>query len=720
MPSTGDRAPELLRVDKEQLDRAASVLAEDQGFVLVACPRELVSAARKHLSQAAGQEIAAPLALKGSEEAFAALAGDIPEVASAKVRSLTLGGERKEALRSLNWHREKLLRGAPVVLWLDGVDGLTEMREVAPDAYSFREIVVLLRGDGGRLPQTSSKESRRVLDARRRRARAKTAQERAEAHSILSNALRICGRLVEAENVAHQGMDALPQAKYANEAARTTRAALWINVAMTACERGAQARQRKAVDAGLLEVEGGETTAARVRRTWLLALKPGPIDGSDRKSLASASLLADLRDDPLCYSHVTRAQAWVALDVGDLLRARKLLSELDPMHIPELNQYLRILDQGLVERGAGRMLDAEAYFQKAISIGRNTEGGITSAASPLIRLWLERGELETAEHVATESLRTIEPSDVTTKEIALALLAHARGDEPRAEEHMRLCTRDAARFGLDDAHLRANAQLCEFGIDAHEAKLADGPPIEKLCADLDVAEDVSRTLTDNDPPPWYTIRFLVLRANLLVRTDRRTAAIDLARRAVDLARTTCEDLIPETGRILADHLLRAATTGEATPADALAVLASVEPEAEARGFLKELVRIRAARVLAFVLAGEPPAVIEPAMAALREALEHTGAPRIKADTLLDLAIRLPPETTVPDPLAIATETHALFVEMPMPAKEARSLELAGDVLAARGKTPEARRRYVTAKSILERRGLNLRVPLLTSKIEGLP
>lgn len=55
----------------------------------------------------------------------------------------------------------------------------------------------------------------------------------------------------------------------------------------------------------------------------------------------------------------------------------------------------------------------------------------------------------------------------------------------------------------------------------------------------------------------------------------------------------------------------------------------------------------------------------------------------------------------------------------MPAKEARSLEVSGDVLAARGKVAEARRRYLTAKGILERRGLDLRVPLLISKIEAL-
>jgi len=55
----------------------------------------------------------------------------------------------------------------------------------------------------------------------------------------------------------------------------------------------------------------------------------------------------------------------------------------------------------------------------------------------------------------------------------------------------------------------------------------------------------------------------------------------------------------------------------------------------------------------------------------------------------------------------------------MPANEARSLELAGDVLAARGKPAESKRRYLMAQGILERRGLGPRLPLLETKIEQL-
>ena len=238
--------------------------------------------------------------------------------------------------------------------------------------------------------------------------------------------------------------------------------------------------------------------------------------------------------------------------------------------------------------------------------------------------------------------------------------------------------------------------------------------IAKIAIELEVAEEVSRTFTGNEQLSWGTIRFLDLRAAVLDRTNSYSEAFILAQRAFDLARSTCTELMSECGRILAHHFFRIVKYE-----DALSILAEVEPVAVGFGMLGEVAHIRAARVLALVLSNRPSITIEPAMTALREALESTSAPRIKAEILLNLAIRLPPTTTLPDPLALASETHALFVEMPMPAKEARSLELAGDVLAARGKPAEAKRRYLMAQGILERRGMGLRLPLLATKIEQL-
>jgi tetratricopeptide (TPR) repeat protein len=710
-----EHAPELLRADREQLDRAAALLGgEARAFVIAVCPKDLVAAAREHLTKQAGLAIPEPVVLQGSEEALEALAGTLPEVAGAKVRSLGLAGDAKEALRALNWHREKVLKGAPVVLWIDGVDGLTEMREAAPDAYAFRDMVVMVRGDGGRLPQIARKESSSILEARRRLARASGSLERAEAYSLLSELLRVHGHLTEAENVARRGLETLPAERFVDEKARLARAWLWVQVAAAASERGSRARQRQAAQQGFAELEGVPLAVARERRIWLLDIVPGPHAGRDRSHTEEAFALTR-HTSPSLHARIeaVRMFASVMREVGDLDKARDLLAQIAPLPLDSINKSMLALDLAATAAGTGRMHDIELRLQEAMSMRQKEHARFAMVVYASANCWLEKGELDTAEKVINHSLEDVDPTDRCYKTFLLAGLALARGNMELVGDRARVVLRDAARFALDKAHIDASGLLADIATEAHDADRL-GYALHKVAAELEVEEDVSRAITNNDPPPWYPIRFLGYRAALLIRTDRRAEALDLARRALDLARATYPDLIPETGRALADHLLRAGNPDEALP-----LLAGIEPEAVSRGMLKELARIRAARVLAFVLLNEPPTAVDPAIAALREALESTGAPRIRAEILQELAIRLPPATMLPDPLALASETHALFVEMPMPAKEARSLELAGDVLAARGKPADARRRYLTARGILERRGLGLRLPLLAAKIEKL-
>jgi hypothetical protein len=714
--SEGERTPELLRADREQLDRAAELLeGEAPGFVIVVCPEDLAAAARAYLGKQAEVEIPEPVVLQGAEEALGALIGERPELAAGKVRSLVLGGDVKEALRALNWNREKLLRGAPVVLWVGGVDKLTEMREAAPDAYSFRDMVVMVRGDGGRLPQVPYKESRNILEARRRVARARTPLERAQAHAALSDEFRIHGHLVEAENTARRGMETLPAQRFTEESARLARAQLWTCAAMAAQERGSEARQRRSVRQGLNELEGMTLANAQERRIWLLTVVPGPYVGRDLSCAEEAFSLAQAETSHgTAYEQAALVLASLVRELGALRRARDLLAQLAPLRHRPLHRAILEKDLALNAASAGQMHEAELYLQKSISLKRKEQAHFFVAVYLSADCWLVKGELETAERVINDSLGDVDQTDRAYKSLMLTTLAFARGETDFAQSHARRGLREAAQFALDHVHLQAARQLAWITAEACDANASDGDALQKIAAEIEVEEDVSCAITENDPPPWYPIRFLGYRAAVLIRTERHTEALDLARRALDLARTTYPDLIPETGRALADHLLR---TGH--PDEALPLLAEIEPEAVSRGMLKELARIRAARVLTLILRREPPSAIEPAMAALREALKSTGAPRIEAETLQDLAIRLPPDAMLPDPLALATETHTFFVEMPMPAKEARSLELAGDVLAARGKPAEARRRYLTAKGILERRGLGLRLPLLSSKIDRL-
>ncbi|APR85519.1 exonuclease SbcC [Minicystis rosea] len=716
MTSEDERAPELLRADREQLDRAASLLAEPEpALVIVACPKDLVPASLAHLRERVHATIPDPAVLSGSQEVLDALVGATPAIAAAEVRSIALRAGDQEALRALNWHREKLLRGTPVVLWLDGIDALTELRSAAPDAYSFRDMVVLVRGDRGRLSPVPHKESRGILSARRRLSRAQTPLERGLALASLAEALRTHGHLVEAENVATRGLADLPEVRHADEVVEVARAALWATLAMAAAERGSRSRQQHATQRGLAELQMAKSELAQEALVGLLTAVPGPFQRCDRASVERALALSrGLQSRPDAHAQAARAASRVAAEIGDIGKARALLAGLEATPAPPLHASLVRAVQGDVERRAGRLADAETSLQQAIATRRREHAPSALIARAYAISWLERGELAVAERVVSESFRESDATHRHHRRHVLALIALARGEMDAVREQVRAEILEAAREGLDQHYFEACRMHAQATITARDAGLVDADEVQRIAAELAVAADVSPCLIGDDPPAWCTIRSLGCRAALLARADRGPEALGIAQRALDLAGATYPDLVPEAGRVVADQLL-----GARKPDAAFDVLAAIEPEASRRGMLKELGRLRAARVLALVLRDEPPAAVERALAALRETLESTRAPRIKAETLLELAIRLPPGGTLPDPLALAGETLTSFVEMPMPAREARSLELIGDILAARGKPADAARRHRMAHHILERRGLGLRLPLISAKIARL-
>jgi hypothetical protein len=119
-----------------------------------------------------------------------------------------------------------------------------------------------------------------------------------------------------------------------------------------------------------------------------------------------------------------------------------------------------------------------------------------------------------------------------------------------------------------------------------------------------------------------------------------------------------------------------------------------------------------------VRANNPAADIEDRIKSLRETLASSDSPRLTAEQLLDLASGLPATSTIPDPLLLADEALDLFAAMPYPAKQARCMEVAGDILGARGDTEAAQRRYRAAQAVLERFQLPLRIPTLEAKVNA--
>ncbi len=368
--------------------------------------------------------------------------------------------------------------------------------------------------------------------------------------------------------------------------------------------------------------------------------------------------------------------------------------------------------QGHIDREAGRIARAEEQYRATYSLCEHVGSGTSSPAFCLAGCSQLKGELDVARHILTDI--AAQPENIAGEQFSarrqLAEIATEVGDVPRALTDLRVLLRHAAS-SRSDGHLYETAVTYSSSLRAaHEADRLTPADLTDADAELDVAEDVALSIARDDPP-WYTILFPALRAEVLsLRPDRLPEAVTLTAAALARARALWRDAAPMHARMLVAHLVRAGRLDEA-----LAALALAEPEAEAQRHLRELARLRAHAVAVLTLTGAPPAAIDAKLTALRATLDETGAPRIAADTLLELGQLLPPTSSHPDPLALLDEAAALFADMPIPAQEARCLEGMGDVLAARG-DPAARSRYLEAKGTCTRFGLGLRVPLLDAKL----
>ncbi|MGK3969609.1 hypothetical protein WMF38_33545 [Sorangium sp. So ce118] len=713
MSTTPSGGPRLLCADEQQLERAGKVLAGGgEAFVVIVCEVALREQAMEVLRRsAAGIEMPDPEPVRLPEEVLVVLERPAERVG---VRSLAVAGNRDGVLEALNWHREKLLSGSPVVLWLENAEGLRKLRELAPDAYAFREAVVLVRGDGGPVLVPGSDEPERVAQARRQLRRARTPLQRAAAGYNLAEGLRARGRLGEAEETARKALMALPPT--ASESDQVLRARLCVTLASTSAASGAVAPELYWIRRALAETELMPLASSLSWRAQFLATFPGPFDGLDySKTTEALRLVRTYGLAPETRSQVLRIACGANHVIGDLMRARALVEELRAItRQDEYNNALGIITEGRVEESAGNFALAEARCREAMAVASTAGGYLVAAVLSLVVCASEAGELDAAERRLAEGFDSA-GGDMISSLQARAVLALLRGDVAACLETLRQAGRAAAARKQDGRMLDICGALVDATALMHAAERLDERALEAARIELNAVRDAVQVIADIDGPPWYPIQFLTLRARLLaVAPGTLDQAADNSMQALETARRTYPDLIPECGRLLGEQLVQAGRLD-----DALTTLAETEKEAKARGFLKELARIRATRVRALVLNGEAPAVIEPHVAAFRESLAATDSPRIIAETLRDLAVDLPPLCATPDPLSLAEEAHGLFVSMPMPAEESRCLEAIGDILLARGRAPEAKRRYVAARARLERHGLGLRLPLLSRKIDAL-
>lgn len=705
--------PRLLASDQEAIERAARALRRGTGFVIVVCAPGLVTAARACLEARAG--VLRPTVRLGTGEEMLAALVEVAEAGEGgAIYSLAVSGDARPAMVALNLHREKLLRGAPVVLWLDDAAAIQALREIAPDAYAFRTAVIVVEGDGGLLPRRTTDEPDEVVQWRKRFKRAKTPLDRARAGGNLAEALRRAGKLAEAERIAQAALDGLRVAK--NDEELDARVSLLGMLAVIFHTMGFVGRARGTLEQALVEAEPLPIAKGAPRRTLFLASMPGPFFYDPEAAKEALDIARRWGVEPAILAWVLHAVAVVSSNLGDLRKARDALNEYQRL-FPILNSYTKAAGRHALAKVALRAGDfpaAEGLFRGTadLSVASGADTAYTDHRA-LEYLFL-RGELTAAERL----LQSLEITEIGEKwsRLARCKLQRMRGEVEDAFLLVRDAIQYAKSHSKDELLLSGHQELANLTMAAHGAARLPPAELDRAMADLQAGERDSLALTGPEPPPWYPITFRSLRASIraLTPTCLSEAAV-LAREAFELARATCPDLVPLCGRQLADHLLSSKQTDQA-----IAILHVVENEAVQRGLLEELAHIRAVQVLALVQQGSSDEALDERLRALRAALESTDSPRITAETLLTLARHLPPTCTRPDVLALAEEAQVAFFEMPMPAEEARAIEVAGDALLARGHPEEARRRYAAAKARLERFGLALRIPLLERKLAGMP
>lgn len=704
--------PRLLVSDKEAIERAARALRRGSAFIVLVCPRDLTEQTRDYLSREAGA-LKETVPVTSGEAMLDVLIAVSAASEADPIFSVSVPDGSRDVFVALNIHREKVLRGGRLVLWLDGSVGVESLRQVAPDAWAFRTAVIVVCGDGGMiLPRREKEEPPQLIEWRKRFRRAKTPLEKARAATDLAEGFRWVGAPTEAERIARAGLALISPV---GEAERIVRVGLLTMQASTLEDMGARAQARGIVLQTLEEADSLPLSVGASWRVHLLAALSGPF-GRDRKSTLEAVQLARrLGVEPNALVEALKVRAVVLRRFGDISGARSAFDEMDSLQrlVPPASSVAGRIERLSSHLDSGHFSAVEQGLRAVADEVIATGTDISYVETISFVLPLARGEILAAQRVLDRIGATEVGARILCWPRREILLWGGKVDE------MLCAGRDAImgteRLGLDGDHLDTCEHLLDLSERAHDSERLSPEDWASVTSLLDDAHLASRRITGVDEPPWYEVEFLTFRARIrALDPASHSEAESLFRAALEQARVHYPDLVPRSVRYLASHLLTLRQ-----PEEALSLIQDVEPETSAKGMLRELSNLRAQRIRALVLLGRSIPEINEAIRSLRSAVDSMDSPRGTAEVLLDLARDLPPLTTHPDVLSLAGEAQLSFFEMPMPAQEARAMEIAGDALLARGRPTEAKSRYAAAKARLERFGLLLRVPLLERKIASI-
>lgn len=707
---SGEEAPRLLMRDRDQLNDVATAIREGRKqVVFIVCEAQFRSVTLDYLRAQTQQSIPEPVDLVEPEQTLQALT-EIEKLSPTDMRSLHVVHTALDVVRTLNWHREKLRRGGTILLWIEGVEGLRVLRQLGPDAYSFRDTMVIIQGETPVAVVHTLEESLDVQLARLRYSAAETPVERAEAAADLVTQLRKRDLLLEARLVVNVALQELASVDDTSERSTKAQAKLLVSSAFM---HGPAAQRYRWFKKCASKLETFRSSNARYLHTCLLSEMPSPL-GMDWRSVlgvqAELEKMHGWSDAGVAPFMLQAAIAWMIR--GDMRRARGIIHDTPALR-DGTNRAAAIAIEVTVHLNSGRLMRALEQIRKAFDFYKESSLSTIGVIKNTAQCQHLAGECEAARR-GFEVVLQHHQYDVDARLAIADLHVETSRDTQSlscAVSYFHPIIRDSISF-LEDAHvfLECDAYVRAL-LRVHDSGCLTNLFLVDALAELDVAESVACSIAGDDPP-WYSILFPALRAELLeLRPETIEQAIALASTALERARTVFEDAVPKLARQLVHHLLQAGHLDRAR-----AMLPAVIDEVAAVRHLRELARLRAYQIVTLVRLDAPISDVDAAVRALRETFDEMDAPRIAADTLLELAELLPPASKHVDAYALADEASYLYADMPYPFQEARALEVMGDVLIGRGEAEEAMRCYRSSRGICERFGFGLRMPLLDQKI----
>lgn len=684
---TAEPALHLLAYDRVQLETIAHVLqAHQRMMAFLVCSEALQPIALDYLRHHTTISIPDVITLKSSTETIDALT-EASAQSPNDVRIFRIPTDLPNVVESLNWHREKLRRGASVLLLLAHLEQLRSLRRFAPDAYSYRTALYVIQGETP-LPVLLDKreESVQVKLARQRFEQAVEPIEKAELAVELARHLLVTNALTEASTLLANTLDWFSRAADDSERSRIATAELYHLLARL---EGNGTKAHRLVKRGIKIVKDLDSIEARYVQLSLRSLTPSPF-GLDYR--AATNVFREIEnDDEFAYVYWQFAlpAATVNARWGNLREARRWIAKI--LADPSAKEYrgLALSSQGELEIQTGNLLRAEKTLREAANVlltaGQDTSACVTSLADCLYL----RGELDAAETLIRDVLGRSDHSLAQTHKARdlRAKIALIRGDVEGAFAYTRETLAKSMQSTNDYWTLVAATSYVDVLSRVCSANRASEENIREALHDLEIGEHLACSIAKDDPS-WYSILFPALRAELLaLNHDGLEQAIDLMIPILEKANHDLEDAVPSFAAELARYLLDADRIS-----DARQTLKQWIPQVAALGHLRELAMLQAYTLVTLV---SSPAVtdadIDHSRASMYATFASMDAPRIKADTLHQLAQLLPASSSKMDALDYAEEARALYADMDMPMHEGQCFETMGTIVESRGGVIQAKR-----------------------------